>query len=85
MVYKSFNSLAPDYLKSMFTDRSSTATYSLRNGEGKALPLPRTNFLKKSFSYSGALLWNSLPTNLRQAQTLASFKSCCRGFLFDND
>ena len=50
-----------------------------------ALPLPRTNFLKNSFSYSGAVLWNSLPTNLRQAQTLASFKSGCRNFLFDND
>ena len=28
MVYKSLNGLAPDYLKSMFTDRSSTSTYS---------------------------------------------------------
>ena len=35
--------------------------------------------------YSGVVLWNSLPTNLRQAQTLASFKSGCRNFLFDND
>ena len=48
MVYKSLNGMAPDYLKSMFTDRSSTSTYSLRNCEGKlALPLPCTNFLKK--------------------------------------
>ena len=86
MVYKYFNGLAPEYLKSMFTDRSSTTTYSLRNCEGKlAVPLPRTNFLKNSFSYSGAVLWNSLPTNLRQAQTLSSFKSGCRNFLFDND
>ena len=86
MVYKSLNGLAPDYLKSMFTDRSATSSYSLRNCEGKlALPLPRTNFLKNSFIYSGAVLWNSLPTNLRQAQMLASFKSGCRGFLFDND
>ena len=86
MVYKSLNGLAPDYLKSMFTNRSTISTYSLRNCEGKlAVPLPRTNFLKNSFSYSGALLWNSLPINLRQAQSLASFKSGCRGFLFDND
>ena len=86
MVYKSLNGLAPDYLKSMFTDRSATSSYSLRNCEGKlALPLPRTNFLKNSFIYSGAVLWNSLPTNLWQAQMLASFKSGCRGFLFDND
>ena len=48
MVYKSLNGLAPDYLKSMFTDRRSTSTYSLRNCEGKlAIPLPCTNFLKK--------------------------------------
>ena len=50
MVYKSLNSLAPDYLKSMFTDWSAISTYSLRNCEGKvAVPLPRTNFLKKQF------------------------------------
>ena len=47
MVYKSLNGLAPDYPKSMFTDRSAISTYSLRNSEGKlAVPLPRTNFLK---------------------------------------
>ena len=85
MVYKSLNGLAPDYLKSMFTNRSAISTYSLRNCEGKlAVPLPRTNFLKNSFSYNGALLWNSLPINLRQAQSLASFKTGCRGFLFEN-
>jgi len=86
MVYKSLNGLAPDYLKSMFTDRSAISTYSLWKCVGKlAFPIPRTNFLKNSFSYNGAVLWNSgLPTNLRQAQTLASFKSGCRGFFFHN-
>ena len=59
MVYKSLNGLAPDYLKSMFTNRSAISTYSLRNCEGKlAVPLPHSNFLKNSFSYSGAVLWN---------------------------
>ena len=85
IVYKSLNGLALDYLKSMFTDRRAISAYSLRNCEGKlAVPLPRINFLKNSFSYNGAVMWNSLPTNLRQAQTIASFKSGCRGFLFDN-
>ena len=85
MVYKSLNGLAPDYLKSMFTDQSAISTYSLRNCEVKlAVPLPRTNFLKNSFSYNGAVMWNSLLTNLRQAQTIASFKSSLGGFLFDD-
>ena len=85
MVYKSLNGLAPDYLKSMLTDQSAISVYSLRNCEVKlAVPLPRINFLKNSFSYNGAVMWNSLPTNLRQAQTIASFKSSLGGFLFDD-
>ena len=63
MVYKSLNGLAPDYLRPMFIDRSSITNYSLRDTEGKlAIPKPRTNYLKNSFGYSGAVLWNSLPT-----------------------
>ena len=74
MVYKSLNGLAPDYLKSIFTDRSAISTYSLRNCGGKlTVPLSRTNVLKNSFSYNGVVMWNSLSTNLRQAQTTASF------------
>ena len=38
MVYKSLNGLAPDYQKSMFTDRNAISTYSLRNCEGKIRP-----------------------------------------------
>ena len=63
MVCKSLNGLTPDYPKSMFTDRRAISAYSLRNCEGKlAVPLPRINFLKNSFSYNGAVMWNSLPT-----------------------
>ena len=81
MVYKSLNDLAPDYLRTKFTDRSSVTTYSLRDTEGKlAIPLPKTNFMKNSFSYSGAVLWNSLPLQLRQASTLSSFRSGCNRF-----
>ena len=68
-VFKSLNALGPDYLKSMYTDWSVISTYSLRNcwGELTVLP-PSNNFLKNSFSYSDAVLWNSVSTNLRQAQ-----------------
>ena len=68
MVYKSLNGLAPEYMHSMFVDGDSVTPYSLRNTESKlAVPKPRTNYLKNSFSYSGAVLWNSLPIGLRQA------------------
>ena len=68
MVYKSLNGLAPEYMRSMFIYRDTV--YSLRDAEGKLnIPKPRTNYLKNSFSYTGAVLWNSLPAGLRQAKT----------------
>ena len=58
MVYKSIHGLAPDYLGSLFTKYN--PPYNLRNSENKlAVPLPRTSFLKNSFSYNGAVIWNS--------------------------
>ena len=38
------------------------------------LPKPRTNYLKSSISYSGAALWNSLPVEVRSAESLQIFK-----------
>ena len=49
--------------------------YNLRDSENKLnVPLPRTNYYKNSFSYSGAILWNSLSCNLREAESLGQFK-----------
>ena len=77
MVYKSLNGLTPEYMRSMFIYRDTV--YSLRDTEGKLnIPKPRTNYLKNSFSYTGAVLWNSLPAGLRQAKTLESFKAGLR-------
>ena len=72
----------PDYLSSKFVDRSSVSNYSLRDTEGKlAIPQPHTNYIyiymKNSFSYSGAVLWNSLPIELRQADSLNAFRAGC--------
>ena len=37
------------------------------------LPKPETEYLKKSLSYRGAKLWNSLPNELRVKESLAIF------------
>ena len=39
------------------------------------LPLPKTEKLKKSFSYDGAKIWNSLPADVRNSDTLTIFKN----------
>ena len=37
-------------------------------------PLPKTNFLKRSFSYRGAMAWNQLSNETREMGDLTSFK-----------
>ena len=49
--------------------------YNLRNMEtDRALPRPYTNFLKRSFTCSGAMLWNNLSYEAKTAQSLSDFK-----------
>ena len=76
MVYKSFNGLVREYLSSKCVKRYETR-YSLMNSVNKVIiPFPRTRtyFMKNSFSYSGAVLWNSLPCDMREAKSLSQFK-----------
>ena len=76
MVFKSLNGLAPNSLSSKFILRSDLITfYSFRDSDIKlAIPLPCTNYYKNIFAYSGAVLWNSLPSAVRQATSLTNFR-----------
>ena len=54
MMFKILKGDAPDYLQNLFSARGTG--YNLRNSEIKLnLPKPRTNYLKRSLRYSGAL------------------------------
>ena len=77
MMYNIVNNMVPDYLSSQFVFRSDTfLTYNLRDSDSSlAIPQPRTNYCKRSLSYSGAVLWNSLPLDIRQSPSLDEFKS----------
>ena len=75
-MYKTLHGMTPDYLRSRFLYRDNISSYRLRNTENKlVLPQPRTDYLKRSFLYSRAHLWNNLPLDLRQASSLTDFKS----------
>ena len=76
MVYKSLNDLVPGYLSSKLVEQYETC-YSLRDSVNKPIfivPFPQTNFMNNSFSYSRAVLWNSLPYDMREAKSLSQFK-----------
>ena len=64
-MFKTMNALATDYLQRLYSQRHSV--YNLRDSEGKlTLRKPNTNYLKRSFSYIGAILWNNLPKCLKK-------------------
>ena len=74
IMYNTVNELAPDYLQRLFTRRH-VNEYNLRNLEGNlSLSKPNTNYLKRSFSYSEACLWNNLPQDLKSVYCIGQFK-----------
>ena len=71
MVYESLHGLALDYLCYKFEWRETA--YNRRDSENKLnVPLPRTNCYKNI--YSGAILWNRPPRDIRQAESVGVFK-----------
>ncbi len=76
-MYKILNDHTAPNLKELFRKKNvSQNTYSLRNSETDlTLTKPKTEFLKRSFGCSGAVLWNDLPRELKQAETISSFKT----------
>ena len=73
LMFKTLKENVPPYLQNMFSVRGTS--YSIRNSELRLnLPKQRTNYLKRSFCYSGALLWNSLPQDIRKLQAFAQFR-----------
>ena len=47
---------------------------NLRHSENLILPKPKTEYLRKSFAFSGVKVWNSLPVYLKNQVSLSSFK-----------
>ena len=76
MVYKSLNDLVPGYLSSQYFVKRYETRYFLRDSVNKLIiPFPRTNFTKNTFNYSGAVLWNIQPCDMRVAISLSQFKA----------
>ena len=72
-MFKSLNGLAPVYLHDLFSERHTD--HDLRDSFRKLnLPKLRTDYLKRSFGYSGALLRNYLPENIRVIRSIGQFK-----------
>ena len=72
LMYKILNNKSPKYLSDLFAKKETQ--YVQRRNHLK-VPFPRIDLFKTSLSYSGAVLWNSLPSCVAQSASLATFKA----------
>ena len=80
------NNTAPEYLTSRIVRRCDLTSYNLIENEYKlGVPQPRTEFYKRSLSYSGSVLWNGLPLEVRQLTSSSIFKGNLREFRLTNN
>ena len=73
-MYKVLKKSAPSSLVKLFKYKKEFTQYDLRGSSTSLqLPLPKTKKLKKRFSYDGAKIWNSLPSDVRNSDTLTIY------------
>jgi hypothetical protein len=79
VMFKLLNKIGPKSLTDLFTFKSEMTNYKLRDIESTlCLPQPCTNSLKKrlkSFMFDRAHIWNSLPTEIRESNSIMSFQT----------
>ena len=79
---KVHNNLAPTYLQELFQMRDvnhdNTAS-NLRSVSRKnyILPQDKCNLFKGSLSFSGVIVWNSIPVNIKNSKSLDIFVKRC--------
>ena len=75
MMFKISNKMTPNYLQEMFQRDFGSQAYDLRSSDRNyVLPKNRTDYYNKSFAFTGAKVWNSLPNDLKQITSLETFK-----------
>ena len=81
-MYKIANKIAPKYLIDLFQIRTTYAnstTFNLRSVSNRnfIIPKPNINLFKNSISYSGTIIWNSIPLEIKNAESINSFVNRC--------
>ena len=82
-VYKYKQGILPSYLGDLIKVKTNQRV--LRSDGKDLLVMPRTNtesFGKRAFSYAAPKVWNSLPEDIKSAQSIESFKKKLKTHLF---
>ena len=81
LVYKVLNNLAPSYLRNLIIRLNPIYTTRYSENSSLSVPHPRTEYKKRSFSYTGSFLFNKLPITVQQSLSLFAFKKKCQRYI----
>ena len=81
MTYKILSELRPESLWDKCQYRSMYSDYETRNSKDLQVPRLITEHAKKGFYYSASKIWNDIPANIREIQTLGCFKKQLKAHL----
>ena len=75
LIYRIINNICPDYLKNYVSYISDISCRHTRSTNSNQLytPKPNCELFRKSFMYSGAAIWNSLPLHVKNATSVNTF------------
>ena len=75
-MYRIINNICPDYLKNSVSYTSDISCRHTRSTNCNQLytPKPNCELFRKSFMYSGAAIWNSLPQHAKNATSVNTLK-----------
>lgn len=76
LTYKALNNMTPEYITNLLKPMSQAHSLNLRSGSNGTLYIPRsrTALYSGAFSCSAPRLWNSMPLEVRNSESLNVFK-----------
>ena len=76
MMYETMNNLIPPYIKDLFQYTNTIHDHCLRSTADNLLYVsqPNCEFYRTSLAYSGSKIWNSIPQDVKNSDSVVQFK-----------
>ena len=67
--------ILPNYLTNSFKWFDQIHEYTAKQAQSSfQLPKPNTNYVKRAYSYRGAVVWNNLPKEIKTLTSVGNFR-----------
>ena len=86
-MYTVANGLVPQYIVDLFQSRADTLpNTSLRSvsNYNSRIPQPKCSLYKESLTYSGPVIWNAIPTDIKKSSTINAFVNQLRFWMLNS-